>query len=160
MSTRTRMFARHIGSHTVRGIATIEFAICAPVLLLLMLSTAEVGRILYQYNTLSKAVRDGARYAVVNASVGTTRIVNITTTTRDQTRNLVVTGNTAGTGTPLLPGLTVNNVAVTNAGNGFVSVVATYTYTPMLGATLPTFGLGAPINLTRPLPATVIMRAL
>ena len=41
-----------------RGIATIEFAICAPILLLLMLATVEVGRMLIQYNTLNKAVRD------------------------------------------------------------------------------------------------------
>lgn len=138
----------------------VEFAICAPVLLFLMLATAELGRVLYQYNTLMKSVRDGARYAIVNAAAGTTRVVNITTEVRDQTRNLVVTGNTAGTGTPLLPGLTVDNVAVTDAGNGFVSVAATYDYQPMLGAALPTFGFGPPIDMTLSLPATVVMRAL
>jgi Flp pilus assembly protein TadG len=145
-----------------QGLATVEFVLCAPVLFLLMFATVEVGRVLYQYNTLMKSVRDGARFAVVDAAVsgGTTRIVNITTQTRNATRNLVVTGNTAGTGTPLLPGLTTNNVTVTDAGGGFVSVAATYTYQPMLGATLPTFGFGTPINLTMTLPATVIMRAL
>ncbi len=54
----------------------------------------------------------------------------------------------------------MNNVTVTDAGNGFISVAASYTYTPMLGATLPTFGFGAPLNLSRALPATVVMRAL
>lgn len=149
-----------MGQRPNRGLATIEFAICAPVLLLLMLATAELGRVLYQYNTLAKSVRDGVRYAVVNAAVGTTRVVNITDQVRDETRNLVVTGNTAGTGTPLLPGLTVGNVTVNDAGNGFVSVAATYNYQPMLGASLPTFGFGAPINMTISLPATVVMRAL
>lgn len=142
------------------GVATIEMAICAPVLLLLMLATAEVGRVLFQYNTLAKAVRDGARYAVNNASPGSTRIVNITPQRRNETRNLVVTGNIAGTGAALLPGLTVNNVTVNDAGNGFVSVAATYTYVPILGASLPTFGLGPSINLSMSLPATVVMRAL
>jgi Flp pilus assembly protein TadG len=160
MSIQTRVPAGRIGRRSSRGRATVEFAICAPVLFLLLLATAEIGRLLYQSNTLAKAVRDGARFAVVNASVGTTRIVNITPETRDQTRNLVVTGNTTGTGTPLLPGLTVDNVTVNDAGNGFVSVVATYSYTPIFGATLPTFGLGDPINLTMQLPATVVMRAL
>lgn len=160
MNTPARLPARRIGRGTHSGIALIEFAICAPVLLLLMFATAEVGRLLFQYNTLSKAVRDGARYACSNASVGTTRIVNITAAVRDQTRNLVVTGNSAGTGTALLPGLTVINVTVADAGNGFVSVSANYTYAPMLGATLPTFGLGDPINLSIGLPATVVMRAL
>jgi Flp pilus assembly protein TadG len=162
MSSRACTSGRHVGPRTGRGLATIEFAICTPVLFFLMLATAEVGRLLFQYNTLTKSVRDGARFAVIDAAVagGTTRIVNITPQVRNQTRNLVVSGNTAGTGTPLLPGLTVNNVTVTAAGNGFVSVAATYTYIPMLGATLPTFGFRAPINMSRQLQATVVMRAL
>jgi Flp pilus assembly protein TadG len=160
MSIRARMPARHFSRCHNRGLATVEFVLCAPVLFLLMFATAEVGRALYQYNTLMKSVRDGARYAVVNASVGTTRIVNITTQTANATRNLVVTGNTVGTGTPLLPGLTVGNVTVSDAGNGFVQVAANYTYQPMLGATLPTLGLTAPISLTMSFPATVVMRAL
>jgi Flp pilus assembly protein TadG len=146
--------------HRQRGVATIEFAICVPVLLLLMLATAELGRAMFQYNTLVKAVRDGARHLATNASVGSQRIVSITAAKRTETLNLVVTGNIAGTGTPLLPGLTIANVSATDAGNGFVSVSANYTYRPALGATLPTFGFGAPINLSMTLPATVIMRAL
>jgi hypothetical protein len=132
------------------------------VLFFLMLATAEVGRVLYQYNTLTKSVRDGVRFAVIDAARegGTTRVVEITNQVRDQTRNLVVTGNTAGTGTPLLPGLTVNDVTVNDVGNGFISVAAAYNYAPMIGATLPTFGLGAPINLSIPLQSTVVMRAL
>jgi Flp pilus assembly protein TadG len=162
MNTRARRSSRHIGLRRGLGLATVEFAICAPVLFFLMFATAEVGRLLYQYNTLMKSVRDGARFAVIGAAVagGTTRIVSITTQMSTQARNLVVTGNTAGAGTPLLPGLTANNVTVTDAGNGFVRVAATYTYRPMIGATLPTFGLGAPINMSRSLQATVVMRAL
>jgi Flp pilus assembly protein TadG len=155
MSTRL-----HIGLPRQRGVATIEFAICAPILLLLMLATAEVGRMLVQYNTLSKAVRDGARYAVREAANGSTGTVAITTAVRDNTRNLVVTGNMAGTGAPLLPGLTVGNVAVNDAGGGFVAVSATYTYQPLLGAALPTFESGGTISTNVPLTATVVMRAL
>lgn len=154
------MFSPHARARKQRGVATIEFAICAPVLFLLMLATAEFGRVMFQYNTLVKAVRDGARYAASNAAVGNTRVVNITTARRNETRNLVVTGNIGGTGTPLLPGLTVNNVTVTDVGSGFIQVAASYTYIPMIGSTLPTFGFGAPINLARTMPATVVMRAL
>jgi Flp pilus assembly protein TadG len=143
-----------------RGVATIEFAICAPVLLLLMLATAEVGRMLIQYNTLSKAVRDGARYTVREAANGSTGTVLITNTVRNNTQNLVVTGTMAGTGTPLLPGLTVANVTVTDAGGGFVAVSATYTYQPMLGAALPTFTSRGAISTSVPLTATIVMRAL
>jgi Flp pilus assembly protein TadG len=150
----------HSRLHPQRGVATIEFAICAPILLLLMLATAEVGRMLFQYNTLSKAVRDGARYAAHESAKGSTGTVSITTQVRDNTRNLVVTGNMAGTGASLLPALTVENVAVTDAGGGFVAVSATYTYQPMLGAALPTFGRGGAIDTNVPLTATVVMRAL
>jgi len=142
-----------------RGIATVEFAICVPVLLLLMLATAELGRAMFQYNTLIKAVRDGARYAA-SAATSSQRIVVITTQVRNETRNLVVTGNVGGTGAPLLTGLTVNNVTLNNVGNGFISVSATYTYTPILAATLPTFGYGPAINLSMTFPATVVMRVL
>jgi Flp pilus assembly protein TadG len=143
-----------------RGVATIEFAICAPVLLLLMLATAEVGRMLIQYNTLSKAVRDGVRYTVREAANGSTGTVLLTNTVRTNTQNLVVTGTMAGMGAPLLPGLTVANVTVTDAGAGFVAVSATYTYQPLLGAALPTFGPRGAITTSVPLTATVVMRAL
>lgn len=145
---------------TERGVATIEFAICAPLLLLLLLATAEVGRVLFQYNTLTKAVRDGVRYTAAYASDGR-RMVTITPELRTQTRNLVVTGTIAGTGAALLPGWVADdNITVADADNGFVLVAATYTYRPMLGASLPTFGLGDPIALAIPLTATVVMRAL
>lgn len=162
MKTRAGKPDRHLGARGSRGIATVEFAICAPVLLFLMLATAEVGRLLYQYNTLMKAVRDGARYAAAHASENnSTRVVSISTQVSNQTRNLVVTGNIAGTGTPVLPELTIENVTVSDAGNGFVRVVVNnYFFTPILGNSLPTFGLGDPVNLRMQLPATVVMRAL
>jgi Flp pilus assembly protein TadG len=162
MKTRASKPGRHIGPRRIRGLATVEFAVCAPLLFFLMLATAEVGRMLFQYNTLMKAVRDGARYAAGHASSNnSTRVVSISTQVSNETRNLVVTGNIAGTGTPVLPGLNITHVTVNNAGNGYVSVVvANYAYTPTLGATLPTFGFGAPINLAMNLPVTVEMRAL
>ena len=162
MKTRASTPDRHIGARTHRGLATLEFAICAPLLLFLLLATAEMGRLLFQYNTLVKAVRDGARYAAAHAvDNDSTRTVSISTQLRDQTRNLVVTGDIAGTGAPLLPGLTAQQITVEAAGGGFVRVVVNnFTFTPVLGNTLPTFGLGAPINLTMPLSATVQMRAL
>jgi Flp pilus assembly protein TadG len=142
------------------GTAIVEFAIALPLMLFLMLATVEFGRILSQYNMLTKSVQDAARYAASNASAGTTRIVNITSSLRTQTANLVVTGNINGTGNALLPSLTAGNVTVADAGNGYVSVSVTYTYVPIVGASLPTFGFASPISLTLPLNAAVIMRAL
>ena len=41
-----------------RGIAAIEMAITLPVLLLLLVGTAELGRAFYQYNELTKLLDD------------------------------------------------------------------------------------------------------
>lgn len=144
------------------GIAIIEFTICVPVLLLLLFATAEVGRMLFQYNTLTKSVRDGARFAVTGAAVagGSTRIVNLTPAVRDQTRNLVVTGTANASSAALLPGFTTQGVSVTSDTNGFITVSATYTFAPVFTGVLPTFGLGDSLSLAVPLTATVVMRAL
>ena len=142
-----------------RGIAAIEFAIALPFLLLVMLATAEIGRLISQSNTLAKSVRDAARYVAANAAVGTTRVVSITPTLTTQASNLVVAGQIAS-GSALLPGLTASAVTVADAGNGYISVSASYMYQPMIAAQLPTFGLGTPPTLARPLIATVIMKAL
>ena len=115
---------------------------------------------LSQYNTLVKSVRDAARYAAAKASAGTTRVVSITQAVRDATTNLAVTGNVNGTGAPLLPGLSASNIAISDAGNGYVNISASYTYAPMLGKSLSTFGYSGNIVLAIPLKTTVVMRAL
>lgn len=145
---------------TQRGLAMVEFAVSLPLLLLLLLATAEFGRLISQYDTLTKAVRDGARYAASTAALGSTGLVYITPQIQTAVGNLVATGNVDGSGSALLPGLVASNVTVSDAGNGYVSVSAAYTYEPMLGATLPTFGFGAPISLSFTLNAGAVMRAL
>jgi Flp pilus assembly protein TadG len=143
-----------------RGTAIVEFTIALPLLMVLLLATAELGRMLSQYNTLTKSVRDSARYLASKASGGTTRVVSISNQVRTETQNLAVTGNINGTGGPLLPGYAIANVTVANAGNGYVSVAASYTYVPMISAALPMFGLGSDVALATSLSSTVVMRAL
>lgn len=143
-----------------RGSAAVEAAIGLPVVLFLMLAGAELGRVISQYNTLTKSARDACRYVASNASAGTTGLVSITSQLQTAAANLVVTGNVSGTGSALLPGLVAGNVTVSDAGGGFVSVSVTYTYQPMLGAKLPTFGFGTAPSLAVPLNVGIIMRAL
>src|SRR5215469_5599724 len=142
------------------GTAAMELAIALPVLLLLLVAAAEVGRLLSQYDTLTKSVRNGARYLASNALGGTQGIVVLTTQVQTQTQNLVVTGNINGSGSALLPNFVAANVTVTTVDSTHVSVTATYTYQPLLGATLPTFGIGSSISFSFPLTATVVMRGL
>lgn len=83
-----------------KGAAVTEFALVLPLLLILTFITTEFGRALYEYNTLTKSVRDAARYLSVRSPQ-----TNIT-----EAKNLVIYGNTAGYGNPLVAGITVSNV--------------------------------------------------
>ena len=147
-----------------RGIAMVEFAIAVPVLLLLMLVSAEAGRWLYQYNTLHKAVRDGVRYVADVAITGTTGVTDITTAKRDATRNVVVYGNPGGTGNPVLPGLTTGQITVTAVDALHVQVQigagTPYNYVPIFASGIPTFTGGGNIDFNIDMTASATMRAL
>jgi Flp pilus assembly protein TadG len=146
-------------SRRERGLAMVELVVILPVVLLLVMSTAELGRALMQYNTMSKAVRDGARHLANTALLGSTGTVQIDAVRLTETRNLVVFGNTGGGGAPLLPGFAPGDVTVTAAPSASVSVEASYTYRPIF-ARLPRFGYGADLSPNFNLRTAMIMRAL
>jgi len=143
-----------------RGLAMVEFTIVLPVLLLLMLGVTEVGRALIRYNALTKTVHDGARFAAAYALLGTTGAVNIDAALRTEIRNLIVYGNKAGTGSPVLGGLQPSQIQVVDLGGDQIRVDVSYPYQPLFGAVLPDFGLGSSINTTFTMQASVSMRAL
>lgn len=90
-----------------RGQSIMEFAIALPFLLLLLFGIFEFGRAYYQYNTLSKAIRNGARY-LSSHSYSAANITN--------TQNVVVYGNSVGGSNPVLPRLTSAMINVTPSG--------------------------------------------
>lgn len=47
---------------SIQGAVMVEFAIIVPIMVLLVFGITELGRALYQWNTLTKAVVTGARY--------------------------------------------------------------------------------------------------
>ena len=142
-----------------RGIALVETAITLPFLLFVMLAASEFTFAFVQHTTLTKAVRDGVRYAAEEVIDGTLTF-NLTAALQNDTRRLVVYGNTTGVGTPAAVGLTVGDVTVTDIGNNIVEVSLTYPYAGSLGTVLPTFGYGPNISLLFNMGATVAMRAL
>ena len=89
------------------GVQLVEVAIVIPILLILFGATAEFGRFFYEYTTLTKAARGAARYLSVNP-VGTAGDT--------AAKNILVFGNPAGTGTPILPGLATSNVEIVREG--------------------------------------------
>lgn len=142
------------------GLAATEFAVILPVMLLLMLGTAELGRAFYLNNVLTKAARDGARYLATHAIDGTTGVIDITTELETATKNLVIYGDTK-TGTPLLENFTPADVTITPLVDAVhVQLSAVYNFTPIFSR-IPTFGLGSgDIQLNYPLRASITVRAL
>lgn len=91
-----------------RGSTLVEYAIGATVFILATFAVLEFGRAVWAHNALSDAARQGARYAVLHRSNGEedTHI-----------KNLVVYGNINGSGKPILPGLTTDNVKIARSGD-------------------------------------------
>lgn len=112
------------------GAVLVEFALVLPLLLLASVTTTELGRAIYQYNTIVKSVRDGARYLSLQ-SPGSHAA---------EARNLVVYGNIAGTGAALAPGLSLSQVGqpvwATTGANPLINTVSIsvsgYVFRPLL----------------------------
>lgn len=157
--------------HRQRGIIVVEFALALPVLLMMLLAIVELGRLLYVYDTLTKAVENGARYMASHAAtpVG---VPVLEENDIDVARNLVVFGSIGNTGEPLIPDLTPGNINVTctygvaggagrcaadASGIAAITVSATYRFMPIVGNALQQL---TGINLAMPLQATVVKAAL
>ena len=111
MNAITQLIRREDGSYT------IELAILFPVLVLLFVGTAELGRLFYTYTTLSKATAVGARYLSTSRNAVNGNATE-KTNAKNEAKNLVVCGiksasATACNGqTPVVPGLTTANVLI------------------------------------------------
>jgi len=57
---------RKPGGRRIRGQALAEFALVAPIFMLVILSIIEGGRFVFFYEMLNSATREGARYAIVH----------------------------------------------------------------------------------------------
>ena len=121
------------------GIAVIEFALVLPILMVLLLATAEFGRAFYQYNTLTKAIRDGARYLSDNSLNGA-GVIELGGSTSTAAKNLIVFGNSAGSGDALLEGFSTSDITITTIDNKHLKVSASFSYTPIIAAGIPSFG--------------------
>jgi Flp pilus assembly protein TadG len=99
------------------GSSTIELAIVFPILLILFVGTAELGRLFYTYTSLAKATTVGARYLSIsrNVKTGTATEIALEKTTA---KNLVVYGckdrtvAPCSTAPPIVLGLSTANVNI------------------------------------------------
>ena len=116
-----------------RGSTLVEFSIGVTVFLTAMFGVLEFGRALWVHNALTDAARRGARYATMHSPADVNGV-----------KNVVVYGDPAGGGQPMLTNLSTANVNVSynNFGlnDGTVSVsITNYQFQfviPIVGTTI------------------------
>lgn len=69
-----------------------EFALIVPIIVLFMVAAVDIGRGVYAYNSITNAVREGARMAIVNQDVNliTARAIKETAIAETAAPNLTV----------------------------------------------------------------------
>lgn len=127
-----------------KGQAMVEFALILPILLILVCGIIDFGWLFYNQYSLNNGAREGARFAVVNASKSdadtriTNKVFNVLPPTA--TKNLTVQ-------------VTWSNPDLTKRVQGDVTVTLNsnlHLLTPVLGVFYP--------NQIRPMTAKVIMK--
>ena len=138
-SWKRRYLARF--ARNERGVQLAELAIVLPLLALMFGATAEFGRYFHEYTTLAKSARIGARY-LATACVKSSEDLNA--------KNLVVYGNAAGTGSPVLAGLDPSYITITRRDSTGAVMVAGVPQTVTVDVTnfkfQPLFNLGGLMN--------------
>lgn len=111
---------------SARGVVAVELALLIIPLLVMLAAVTEFGRAIYQYNSLTKTVRDASRYLSIQNPADPNYPAAAA-------RCLAVHGNTACTGEPLVPGLTTAMIAICNPvdasacpGDSYVAVETGY----------------------------------
>lgn len=96
-----------------QGVQLVEIAIVLPLMLMMFAAVGEFGRYFYEYTTLAKAARVGARLMAAKPVSSPNKDWQLAA------KRLVVYGNTTGSGSPVLPGLTVANVDLVFQGGTY-----------------------------------------
>lgn len=123
---RSRRHGRPLADQ--RGSAGVEFALILPLMSVLLFGFFEAGRAFYTYNIASAAARDAARFAA-RLSMGCPGVSGKLASAADEVRikTLAVTGDASAGKSPLIQGLTTNDISITyvcvaNAANAYSGV--------------------------------------
>lgn len=148
---------RTVRKRSEDGAALVEFALIAPLLLLLLLGIIEFGWLFGQYNDVRHGAREGARYASVNGASTAAGIATYTCDAMDLSSSGAVTidieadpsdgtASIGDTGT-LSVTLDVNSLSNAPIISGFLPEELTSTvsfrleqtpdWNPLMGATCP-----------------------
>lgn len=147
------------GNRKQRGVAVVECVIILPVVLFIMLAVAEMANLILTYNTLTRTVRDGARYISSEAGAGP-GVIQLTDDKIERTQNLTVYGKITAGGKTVLPGMTTDNVVVNMETADDVFVSAVYNYQPLFVPVIPGIGgarmTGSGFEMTTKIVMTVL----
>jgi Flp pilus assembly protein TadG len=134
---------------TQNGVATVEFAVTAAFLFMMLVAVVAGGHFFWTHNALVEATRRGARYAANQCPdrAAFSGCANRATTI-DRVKSVVVYDSPTNLSSPFVPNLTTTNVTVTystdppfGVATGNVSVkIEGYQYTFMgLNLTMPPY---------------------
>lgn len=117
----------------------VEFALVFPIFILIVMGVVDLGRAVWQYNTLSNAAREGARYGIVLKNPdGTARTdAQITDVVKEKAVGVDITGG----------GSVVIAFPDGRTAEKPIKVTVTYQYqpvAPLISAVIP----GGAINLS------------
>lgn len=136
----------------VRAAAAAEMALVAPLLLVILMGSVELGNYFLNEHSLVKAVRDGSRFAARQSFTGFPDCSTVATTVQDATKNVVIYGYLSGSNV-LTPNISTSNITVGTScataaggqtmlgiyrgratGAQIVTVSATVNYRPILSS--------------------------
>jgi Flp pilus assembly protein TadG len=117
-----------------RGETIIEFTLATVMLVILLLSVVEMGRMVLVYNTVANAARAGVRYAVVHGGDRTGSGANGPSGSGSTTQVQTVVKDFAGAAnlTPANLSITVSYPDGGNDAGSRVSVAVQYAYDPLV----------------------------
>jgi Flp pilus assembly protein TadG len=141
-----------------RGAAAVEFALIAPLLLLMVLGVTEMGKIVYYRSVLESAARSGTQ-AGFSTSMTTSAEITTAQATMETAADLAITNSgiggtvtsTATVACECSDGTTVTCVTGTCASGSMryiATVTMTRTYTPLFNMTNLPGGFNIDLNMT------------
>jgi hypothetical protein len=124
------------GRHTSsRGGSLVEFALCAFLLVIVLLSVVEMARMVLVYTAVANSARAAARYAIVHGALRTGSGTNGPSGPGNNPPEVVqVVKNFASTGWLDITRLTISVTYIGgNAVGNSVNVAVSYPYDPLVG---------------------------
>jgi Flp pilus assembly protein TadG len=106
MTMLARMLARD-----VRASAAVEMALVAPLLLVILFGSVELGNYFMNEHSLVKAVRDGARFAARQGFVSFPDCSTVDGTAQTNVQNVVMYGYLSGTSV-LTPNISASDITI------------------------------------------------